>query len=385
MKHTLVAKVADQPGVLNRVASLFRRRAFNIDSLTVGHTETPEFSRMTIVVDTARVPASIVAANLRKLIPVAEVVDVTHLPTVDRDLALIRVKSSPAGFAELASLVEIFRARIVDVATDSVIVEVTGPEAKVASLVELLRPRGILEMVRTGKVAMVRGSVGETKPAATRSAGGLRERRQMAKMYYDSDADLGLLSGRKVAVIGYGSQGHAHALNLKDSGVDVVVGLPAGSRSRAKAQADGLTVKTPAEAAAEADVVMILTPDTGQAKLFRDDIAPGLKPGNTLMFAHGFNIRFGTIQRARGRRRLDDRAQGPRPPGARGLQGGPGHAGPPRRAPGRERARRRPWRSPTRRASAAPAPGSSRRPSPRRRRPTSSASRPCSAAAPPRS
>ena len=166
MKHTLVAKVADQPGVLNRVASLFRRRAFNIDSLTVGHTETPEFSRMTIVVDTARVPASIVAANLRKLIPVAEVVDVTHLPTVDRDLALIRVKSSPAGFAELASLIEIFRARIVDVATDSVIVEVTGPEAKVASLVELLRPRGILEMVRTGKVAMVRGSVGENKPAA---------------------------------------------------------------------------------------------------------------------------------------------------------------------------------------------------------------------------
>ena len=91
VKHTLVAKVMDQPGVLNRVASLFRRRAFNIDSLTVGHTETAEMSRMTIVVDTARVPAHIVAANLRKLIPVAEVVDVTHMPTVDRDLALIRV------------------------------------------------------------------------------------------------------------------------------------------------------------------------------------------------------------------------------------------------------------------------------------------------------
>jgi len=117
----------------------------------------------------------------------------------------------------------------------------------------------------------------------------------MAKMYYDSDADLGLLKGRKVAVIGYGSQGHAHALNLKDSGVDVVVGLPAGSRSRAKAQAAGLAVKTPAEAAAAADVVMILTPDTGQAKLYRDEIAPHLKPGKTLMFAHGFNVRFGTI------------------------------------------------------------------------------------------
>jgi len=174
MKHTLVAKVADQPGVLNRVASLFRRRAFNIESLTVGHTEDGEFSRMTIVVDTARVPAPIVEANLRKLVPVVEVVDVTHLPTVDRDLALIRVKAKPRERAELASLVDIFRARIVDVGAESVIVEVTGDLQKVDGLVELLRPRGILEMIRTGKVAMVRGSraeVSETdvpqeKPAA---------------------------------------------------------------------------------------------------------------------------------------------------------------------------------------------------------------------------
>ncbi len=167
MKHTLVAKVMDQPGVLNRVASLFRRRAFNIDSLTVGHTETPEFSRMTIVVDTAKVPAPIVAANLRKLIPVAEVVDVTHMATVDRDLALIRVRCAPSERAELASLVEIFRARIVDVARESVIVEVTGDEDKVDGLVDLLRPRGIVEMIRTGKVAMVRGSAAEAKPAAS--------------------------------------------------------------------------------------------------------------------------------------------------------------------------------------------------------------------------
>ena len=122
---------------------------------------------MTIVVDTARSPAAIVAANLRKLIPVAEVVDVTHLPTVDRDLALIRVKAQPAERAELASLVDIFRARIVDVAAESVIVEVTGDEQKVDGLVELLRPRGILEMVRTGKVAMVRGSLAEAKVDAS--------------------------------------------------------------------------------------------------------------------------------------------------------------------------------------------------------------------------
>ncbi len=136
----------------------------------------------------------------------------------------------------------------------------------------------------------------------------------MAKMYYDGDADLGLLKGRKVAVIGYGSQGHAHALNLRDSGVAVVVGLPAGSRSRAKAQADGLPVKTPREAVAEADIVMILTPDTAQAALYRDEIAAGLKPGKTLMFAHGFNIRFGTITAPPG---VDVSMVAPKAPGHR--------------------------------------------------------------------
>ena len=136
----------------------------------------------------------------------------------------------------------------------------------------------------------------------------------MAKMYYDGDADLGLLSGRKVAVIGYGSQGHAHALNLRDSRVDVVVGLPAGSRSRARAQADGVPVKAPAEAASAADVIMILTPDTGQAKLYRDEIAPHLKPGKTLMFAHGFNIRFGTIAAPPG---VDVSMVAPKAPGHR--------------------------------------------------------------------
>ncbi len=158
MKHTLVARVQDQPGVLNRVASLFRRRAFNIESLTVGHSEVPDFSRMTIVVDTARVPARLVEENLRKLMPVAEVRDVTDLPTVDRDLALIRVRCAPGERAELTQLAEIFRGKIVDVAQDSVIVEVTGDSEKVDGLVELLRPRGIQEMVRTGKVAMLRGT-----------------------------------------------------------------------------------------------------------------------------------------------------------------------------------------------------------------------------------
>ena len=116
-----------------------------------------------------------------------------------------------------------------------------------------------------------------------------------AKVYYDADADLSLIKRRKVAILGYGSQGHAHALNLKDSGVDVRVGLPAASQSRAKAQAHGLTVLEPAQAAAWADVIMVLVPDTAQAALYRDAIRPHLSAGKTLMFAHGFNVRFGTL------------------------------------------------------------------------------------------
>jgi ketol-acid reductoisomerase len=117
----------------------------------------------------------------------------------------------------------------------------------------------------------------------------------MATMYYDDAADLTLIQGRKVGIIGYGSQGHAHALNLKDSGVSVQVGLPATSRSRAKAQAAGLTVGDVSDVAKWADVIMILIPDTSQGKVFREEIEPNLAAGDMVMFAHGFNIRFGTI------------------------------------------------------------------------------------------
>jgi ketol-acid reductoisomerase len=118
----------------------------------------------------------------------------------------------------------------------------------------------------------------------------------MAKIFYEKDCDLSLVQKKKVAIIGYGSQGHAHALNLRDSGVDVRVGLPASSRSVAKAQAAGLKVVPVAEAAAWADVVMLLVPDTTQAKLYANEVAPHMTKGKTLMFAHGFNIRFGTIK-----------------------------------------------------------------------------------------
>jgi ketol-acid reductoisomerase len=117
----------------------------------------------------------------------------------------------------------------------------------------------------------------------------------VAEMYYDDDADLSVIQGRKVAVIGYGSQGHAHALNLRDSGVDVRVGLAEGSRSRAKAEAEGLRVLSVAEAVQEADLIVILTPDQVQRTVYAESIAPHLKAGAALFFGHGFNIRFGYI------------------------------------------------------------------------------------------
>jgi ketol-acid reductoisomerase len=136
----------------------------------------------------------------------------------------------------------------------------------------------------------------------------------MAKIYHDEDADVALIRTKKVAIIGYGSQGHAHALNLKDSGVSVRVGLHEGSRSRAKAQAAGLTVTSVSDAARWGDVVMILIPDTTQPEVYEKEIRPHLTPGKTLMFAHGFNIRYGTIACPKG---VDVSMVAPKAPGHR--------------------------------------------------------------------
>jgi len=122
----------------------------------------------------------------------------------------------------------------------------------------------------------------------------------VAQMFYDDDADLSVIQGRKVAVLGYGSQGHAHALNLRDSGVDVRVGLLEGSQSRAKAEAEGLTVLTPDEASKQADVIVILAPDHKQRGLYEESVRPNLTQGNAIVFGHGFNIRFGYIEPPQG-------------------------------------------------------------------------------------
>ena len=173
MEHTLVVLVEDKPGVLNRVASLFRRRAFNIESLTVGHTEQPGISRMTIVIDGDQTNVERVTANLYKLVNVIQVADLAGKPGVSRDLALIKVGVKAANRSEVMQLVEVFRSRIVDVANDSLIVEITGDEDKINSFVEVLRPFGILEMVRTGLVAMARG-VASALPALNGIGNGAR-------------------------------------------------------------------------------------------------------------------------------------------------------------------------------------------------------------------
>jgi acetolactate synthase I/III small subunit len=157
MEHTLVMLVEDKPGVLTRIASLFRRRAFNIESLTVGHTEHPGISRMTIVIDGNQVMVDRVTANLYKLVNVIQVADLVETPSVVRDLALIKVSVTATSRSEVMQLVEVYRSRIVDVANDSLIIEITGDESKINSFVDVLRPFGILEMVRTGVVAMARG------------------------------------------------------------------------------------------------------------------------------------------------------------------------------------------------------------------------------------
>jgi len=160
MKHTLVALVEDRPGVLNRVASLFRRRSFNIESIAVGHAEQPDLSRMTIVVegDTAKVEQ--VRKQLDKIIEVVKIVDITEEDMVARELALIKVRALAPTRSEIIQIVDIFRANIVDVASDSLIIEVTGDEEKINSLFNLLRGFGIKEIARTGRIALTRGGAG---------------------------------------------------------------------------------------------------------------------------------------------------------------------------------------------------------------------------------
>lgn len=159
-KHTLVALVADRPGVLNRIASLFRRRGFNIESITVGHSETAGYSRMNIVVDGTHTSVEQVRKQLAKVIDVVKVFDITNENIVARELALIKVNASHAHRSEIIEVAELFRASVVDVSADSLTIAITGEEDKVDVLIGLLGGFGIREIARTGRIAMLRGEPG---------------------------------------------------------------------------------------------------------------------------------------------------------------------------------------------------------------------------------
>ncbi len=161
MKHTIIALVEDKPGVLNRMASLFRRRGFNIESIAVGHSELPNLSRMTFVVNGSATMVEQVRKQLDKIIDVVKAVDITGDSITARELALIKVKATSVTRGEIIEIVDIFRANIVDVASGSLIIEITGDEDKIDSLLNLLRVFGIKEVARTGRIAMLRGSVGQ--------------------------------------------------------------------------------------------------------------------------------------------------------------------------------------------------------------------------------
>ena len=168
-KHTIVALVEDKPGVLNRIASLFRKRGFNIDSIVVGHSEVAHLSRVTIIVDGATTQVEQVRKQLAKLVNVVKISDISESDLVARELALIKVNASSSNRNDIIQIVDVFRANIVDVALDSLTIEVTGDEDKIDSLVSLLRGFGIREIARTGRIAMTRGGV-SSLPVKEKSA-----------------------------------------------------------------------------------------------------------------------------------------------------------------------------------------------------------------------
>jgi len=177
-KHTIVALVEDRPGVLDHMASLFRRRGFNIESIAVGHSEVPHLSRMTLVVNGANTMVEQVRKQLDKVVDVVKVSDITSDKIITRELALVKVKATSSSRSEIMQVVDIFRAKIVDVAADSVTVEVTGDETKIDSLLNLLRGFGIKELARTGRIALTRG---ETNPLPVKKPPKAKGQKQLTK------------------------------------------------------------------------------------------------------------------------------------------------------------------------------------------------------------
>ena len=232
---------------------------------------------------------------------------------VTRELALVKVRATGERYGELLDVVQLYHASVVDDSPEAMIVELTG----LGGLRALLHPRA-RALRDPGGGAQRRGGARAGTDRCRRPGAGQHLTRDGAmtndpvRVYYDADADRGRLAGRTFAIIGYGSQGHAHALNLRDSGAKVIVGLRQGGGSWDKAKAAGLDVRPVAEAAAAADVIMMLTPDQDGRAIYEGGVAQGLTPGKTLMFAHGFNIHYGEIAPPQG---VDVSMVAPKSPG----------------------------------------------------------------------
>ena len=288
--HTISVLVDNEAGVLARVIGLFSGRGYNIDSLTVAEIDqAAQMSRITVVTSGTPQVIEQIKAQLGRLVPVHRVVDLTvECESVERELALVKVAGKGEARVEALRLSEAFRARVVDATPESFVFEITGNSEKIDAFIALMSLWGCK-----------RPRAPAPRPGARPRAYVIFEhlRSKLMEMLYERDADANLIKDKKVAVIGYGSQGHAHLLNLRDSGVEnVCVGLRDGSGSIAKAQAEGIEVKNIADAAAWADVVMILTPDELQKDIYAEHIANNIREGGTLMFAHGLSIHFGLIQ-----------------------------------------------------------------------------------------
>ena len=219
--------------------ALFARRGFNIISLAVAPSDDEAFSRITIVVDLEEMSVEQMTKQLFKLVNVVKITEMTPGEAIERELALLSVRCAPPGGpgvsrGEVGDLVRIFGATIVDVGQEALTVMLAGQPSMLDDFEELLRPYGIIEIQRTGRVALPKL---ERPPRPSQDTA--TERQAMATIYYEHDADPSLITSRKVAIIGYGSQGHAHALNLRDSGVDVRVGLRQGSSSSGQGAGGG--------------------------------------------------------------------------------------------------------------------------------------------------
>ena len=291
MIHTLSVLVEDKPGALMRISSMFARRGYNIESLAVGPTERQNVSRIVLRVDCEQHSLEQIEKQMHKLVNVLRVSELESGQAVERELALITVSAAPAQRAELLSLADVLGVRVADVGPNAIVFEVVGAPEQIDTFEELVRPHGIKELARTGRIGLARASVGRSAPSNSSTTS--ERKPTVATIYNGGNVDL--LSG-KVAILGFGSQGHAHALNLHESGVDVMVGLRPGSASRDAAEAAGLTVGTVAEAVKGAQVVAFLLPDQVQKRVYEEDVAANLADDAALVFAHGFNVHYGRIQ-----------------------------------------------------------------------------------------